>query len=330
MSDTTKEADFKALRGTAGFVSGDALAHRLDVSRTAVWKHVDALKRAGYQIESVRGRGYRLRHVPDRVEESAVREHLATRWLGRRLVCIDQTGSTNSDAAELARRNADDGTVVIANSQRAGRGRLGRSWVSAAGVNLYMSVLLRPTIVPAAAPQLSLVAGLAVAGALERERLSPRIKWPNDVLLGGRKVCGILTEIEAEADRVRFVVVGIGVNLNATLENFPPELHGKATSVHLETGRTVARARFAASLLGELERCYESFSTFGFRSLVPEWNRRAALIGSEILVSGAGAELSGRYMGIDDEGALLLEEEHSGQRRRVLAGDVTLVGGYGQ
>ncbi len=314
-------------------ISGGRIADSLGVSRTAVWKHVEALRDRGYEIESVRSRGYRLIAVPERITNESLSVALQTRRLGRRSVCVDETGSTNSDAAQLAREGAAEGTVVIADAQSSGRGRLGRSWVSRPGCNLYMSVILRPPLPPSVAPQLSLVAGLAVAAALDsvptaRDGLEARIKWPNDVLVGGRKICGILTEVEAEADRVAHVVVGIGVNLNSTEDFFPPELRDIATSVLLAGGVRVDRARFAARLLCELEGLYDRFLADGFGALVGMWNDRASLVGSDVTVSGAGEEVSGKCVGIDADGALLVEELAGSTPRRVLAGDVTIVGGY--
>jgi len=317
------------LKGAGGFVSGSDLAELLGVSRTAVWKQVAALKAEGYVIETERGLGYRLVSMPGGVGEGEVTVALTTSWLGRTLVSKASTSSTNSDAAELGRSGAPEGTVVIADAQTAGRGRLGRTWVSKPGMNLYMSVLLRPTIVPAAAPQLALVAGLAVAESLEAEDLAPTIKWPNDVLLDGKKVCGILTELEAEADRVEFVVVGIGVNLNSELADFPPELHERATSMLIAAGRRIDRAAFTALLLARLERCYERFRSEGFGALSKEWAARSALTGRDITVDGAGGLVKGSYAGIDSEGALLLKEPgEDGRVHRVLAGDVTIIGGY--
>ncbi len=332
MPTTNRVLIVAELRKAGDFVSGHDLAEQLGISRTAVWKHVTALKDEGYTIETERGRGYKLVALPGGLTEGEVASVLMTKWLGKRLVCKMETGSTNSDAAALGRTGAPDGTVVLADSQTAGRGRLGRTWVSRPGLNLYLSVLLRPTILPAAAPQLALVAGLAVAQALEAEGLEPTIKWPNDVLLGGRKVCGILTELEAETDRVEFVVVGIGVNLNSELEDFPPELHERATSVLMASAKKVERARFAAELLLRLESVYERFRADGFGALATEWAARSALAGREITVDGAGGVVRGTYEGIDSEGALLLKEggngEQGGTTRRVLAGDVTIVGGY--
>jgi len=299
------------------------------VSRTAIWKHIAMLESEGYVIERERGRGYRLTATPGGLTEGEIASALFTAWLGRSLVCKALTGSTNSDAAALGRSGAPEGTVVVADAQTAGRGRLGRTWVSQAGLNLYLSILLRPRIPPAAAPQLALVAGLAVAEAFEEEGAVAAIKWPNDVLLGGRKACGILTELEAEADRVDFVVVGIGVNLNSGEEDFPTELRARATSLRLDRGREVERARFAGRLLGRFERCYERFREHGFAGLAAEWERRSALVGRELTVDGAGEVVTGEYAGIDLDGALLLRDRDArGAMRRVLAGDVTIVGGY--
>lgn len=328
MSTATRARIVAELAAARGFVSGRALAEALGVSRTAIWKHVEMLASEGYAIDRARGRGYRLAAMPGGLTEGEVGAALATRTLGRNLVCKSVTGSTNSDAVELGRRGAPEGTVVIADSQTAGRGRLGRTWVSRPGLNLYLSVLLRPEIPPAKAPQLALVAGLAVAEAFEREGLGASIKWPNDVLLAGRKACGVLTELEAEADRTRFVVVGIGVNLNSTRDDFPPELRDTATSAKLAGGRDVHRARFAATLLQRLEECYARFLAVGFGGLVRDWDKRSALVGRDLTVDGPDGRVTGRYAGVDADGALLLDEPGGGRARRVLAGDVTLTGGH--
>jgi BirA family biotin operon repressor/biotin-[acetyl-CoA-carboxylase] ligase len=313
-------------------VSGHALADALGVSRNAVWKQIETLRRSGYDIEGSHARGYRLLARPDRISEQSLRVRLRTRWLARDLVCHESTGSTNDDAAVLARAGAADGTVVIADAQTAGRGRLGREWVSRPAINLYVSIVLRPRIAPAEAPQLSLVAGVAVARALELHGVEPKIKWPNDVLLGGRKVCGVLTEIEAEADMVGYVVVGIGVNLNSRLDDFPEELHDKAVSLSMTTGRPVDRTAFAADLLACFESAYDAFREGGFDALRGDWTSRAALIGRRVEVAGTSGTQAGVCVGIDTDGALLLKSDGADQTTpalRIIAGDVTLAGGYG-
>jgi BirA family biotin operon repressor/biotin-[acetyl-CoA-carboxylase] ligase len=310
-----------------GHVSGHELADRLGVSRNAIWKHIEALRGRGYVIESTHARGYRLASAPDALTADTLTGHLQSGLIGRRLVCHDVTGSTNDDACALARVGAEEGTVVVADAQTAGRGRLGRDWVSRPYLNLYTSLILRPAIAPADAPQLSLAAGVAVADALEAEGVDAGIKWPNDVLIEGRKVCGVLTEIEAEADMVGFVVVGIGVNLNSEPEDFPTELQDKAVSVRMARGRRVDRARFAANLFACFERAYDRWRDGGFGALREDWQQRAVLIGRPVEVAGAGDRMVGTCVGIDSDGALLLKGE-AGEVRRVIAGDVTVIGGY--
>ncbi|MFQ5352312.1 MAG: biotin--[acetyl-CoA-carboxylase] ligase, partial [Candidatus Binatia bacterium] len=277
--------------------------------------------------------GYRLVYCPDALIEEEIRPLLRPRGLYTRLVCFARTASTNKDAFECGRRGEAEGLVVIADEQSAGRGRLGRQWESVPGVNLYLSVLLRPDIPPAHAPQLSLVAAVAVASALSEIGLEPAIKWPNDVLLGGRKVCGVLTEIEAETDRVGFVVVGIGVNLNSEAEHFSEDLRDTATSVLIHSGRSVDRVAFVASLLGHLERLYATYTHEGFSAIAPQWEARSSLRGRAVTVVVAGRRLRGQCVGIDTDGALLVKEDSAGRSvppTRVLAGDVTLPGGYCQ
>jgi BirA family transcriptional regulator, biotin operon repressor / biotin---[acetyl-CoA-carboxylase] ligase len=375
---TSRSGILAALEETSDFVSGADLAARLGISRAAVWKHISALKHGGYDIEGARARGYRLVAKPSALSEAAI--HLkaaqlpsgaATR-IGKRIQVLDVTRSTNSDAMALGREGEPEGTVVIAEEQTAGRGRLGRTWESSRGVNLYMSILLRPGMAPWLAPQLSLVAGVAVAETVREEDVDARIKWPNDVVIlsreaaggsdatndaeparspaaagnrvirtgakpsmrGMRKLSGILTEIEAEADRVAFVVVGIGVNLNSDLGHFSPELAGKATSVSLERGRSVDRAAFTARLLARFEQCYDAWSKGGFAAIAPSWRALSVLDGRRVTISAPGETFEGVCAGIDDDGALLVEPVAGSEGapvRRVLAGDVTysaFEGGY--
>lgn len=334
-----------ALEEAGGYVSGADLAARLGISRAAVWKHVAALKHGGYEIEGARARGYRLLAPPAALSEAAVRSRLGGRQIGRRIVVLDVTRSTNTDAMELGRRGEPEGTVVVAEEQTAGRGRLGRSWDSSRGVNLYLSILLRPQVEPGRTPQLSLVAGVAVAETVREEGVDARIKWPNDVVVvaggdapdeaaGGngagarlKKLAGILTEIEAEADRTMFVVVGIGVNLNATAAHWSPELEGKATSVLLERGQATDRSAFAARLLARFDECFGLWTRGGFAAVAPRWRALSVLDGRRVEVAAPGQALVGRCAGIDDDGALLVDAGAAGIRR-VLAGDVTISGGY--
>jgi BirA family biotin operon repressor/biotin-[acetyl-CoA-carboxylase] ligase len=244
---------------------------------------------------------------------------------------LDETDSTNVQAIRLAREGAPEGSLVVAERQTKGRGRLGRSWISPASVNFYGSWILRPSLPPADAPQLSLAAALAVARALEP--LAPgriAIKWPNDCLLDGKKVAGILTEMDAELDRIVAVVLGIGVNLNAGARAFPPELRDVATSVRVATGVRVDRIAFAAALCDALECVYDRLLDEGFGALIADWNARSCLTGREVTVDCAGHRTTGRVRGLDASGRLELTVTANGPERveRIVAGDVTIVGGY--
>ena len=261
----------------------------------------------------------------------------ATRRLGRPLHFFDTIDSTNTSAARLAREEAAEGTVVIADEQTGGKGRLGRNWVSPPGVNLYLSVILRPRKPTSAAPQLSLLASVAVAEAIvQQTQLSPAIKWPNDVLVAGKKVCGILTEMQANGSRLRSVIVGIGVNINAPSSSFPEELQDKASSLFLMRGEPVDRVAFTVSLLTHLEKFYVLWLEKGFPVVRTAWEGYAsALLGKSITVTMPEGTVSGMVRGIDRDGALLLETvapegpaSSSHRVRRILAGDVTVVDGY--
>ena len=308
------------LREADGPLSGAELARRLGCSRTAVWKHVRALRARGWDIGGRPAEGYRLRAEPSGFDGPRLAAALAGTWA--RVVFHEVVESTQQVARELAEAGAPEGTVVIADRQTRGRGRLGRDWHSPAGVNLYLTVVLRPALAPARVPQLALVAGLAAADAIRDETgLDARLKWPNDVLLGDRKVAGILTEMQGEVDRVRWVLVGIGVNCNQT--TFPPPLRETATSLRLAAGRPVDRLRVAARLLGALEARYGRHQSGGLASMRADWESRSCLQGRTVEVTAGDHVTRGRVQGIDDEGALLLADA-AGTVRRVTAGEVTL------
>jgi BirA family biotin operon repressor/biotin-[acetyl-CoA-carboxylase] ligase len=308
------------------FVSGALISRELKVSRTAVWKHINSLRDAGYVIEAVPSRGYLLVSTPNILSEEEVRERLNAAIIGRRLVCLPETTSTNADAFRLAEAGADEGTVIIADAQKGGKGRMGRVWSSPPGINLYCSVVLRPTVKPYQAPQLTFLSAVAVARAIElTTELKPEIKWPNDVLISGRKVAGLLNEMSAETDGINFVILGIGVNLNMQAAQFPADLRTPATSLLLEQGRAVGRAQFAATMLMELDRLYGDFLQHGFGPVREEWQQRCNANGREVSVSDGAAEtMRGSFAGIDGEGAMLVRLPN-GSVERILSGDVRVI-----
>ena len=315
-------AILRLFREQGGFVSGETISRELHVSRTAIWKQINGLRKLGYVIEAVPSRGYYLMSAPDVLTVEEISAHMNVSLVGRHAVCLAETVSTNSHAFRLAEQGAVEGTVVMAETQTGGKGRMGRVWTSPAGVNLYCSVILRPGGMPHEAPQLTFLSAVAVARAIEQiSDLKPEIKWPNDVLIGGKKVAGLLNEMSAETDGINFIILGIGVNLNMTAEQFPSDLRHPATSLLLEIGRPVGRARFAAVMLNELDFLYADFRACGFDSVRREWWRRCNAHGRELVVTDGGAEIArGMFAGIDGSGALLVQGS-DGSINRILSGD---------
>jgi BirA family biotin operon repressor/biotin-[acetyl-CoA-carboxylase] ligase len=304
------------------YVSGEAISDKLGLTRAAVWKHVEMLRARGYRIDALPARGYRLAAVPDRLGPLELHPLLGTRELGQVLHCFEEVGSTSDVARELAEEGAAHGEVVIAEAQTAGRGRRGRTWVSPPRRNVYLSVVLRPDLPPARAAELTLVASVALCDALRQAGVEAGIKWPNDVLASGKKIGGILTELAAEPDRVSWVAIGIGVNVNAREEDFPPELRGEATSVLLERGQAAPRALFAAALLATLESWIDRHAAEGFEAIREAWRERNVTLGREVVVRTDGREITGLAEDLDAGGALLVRT--AGGLERVLAGDVLL------
>lgn len=306
--------------GGDDYVSGAALSDKLGLSRTAVWKYVEQLRKLGYRIDAIPARGYRLLEVPDRLTQLELAPLLATRELGRTLHHYETIGSTNGEAFKLAQEGAFHGEVVIAEQQTEGRGRRGRVWVSPAGKNLYLSAILRPELPPSRAPEVTLVAAVALAETIREAGAEAFIKWPNDVQVDGRKVAGILTELSADVERVHFIVLGVGVNLNSPPSDFPPEVAETATSLMGARNQRVPRALFTAALLTKLETWLDTWTEQGFAPVRDAWKKLSSTLGQEVLVRSENRELRGVAEDIDDSGALVLRVD--GKLERVLAGDV--------
>lgn len=314
------------LRETEGrVISGEELGCELAVSRTAVWKHIKNLMAQGYKIESVPSRGYRFLAAPDVLTTLELTIGLRTKRIGCQVTCVQETESTNFLAFRFAENAAPEGAVVIAEAQTGGKGRMGRHWESPPGVNLYCSVILRPPMSPARAPQLTFLSAVAVARTIEEiTSLQPKIKWPNDVLVNGMKVAGLLNEMSAETDTIHCIVLGIGVNLNMRREQFPRELRQPASSLLLESGDPVNRVAFTRGLFASLDKLYEDYLNNGFAPIREEWLSRSTVQGRTVRVSFGNGDTVGVVIGVDNDGALLLDHG-SGAPERVLAGDVTIL-----
>ncbi len=315
-------------------MSGQQLCERFGVSRTAVWKVINQLKEEGYTIESVSRKGYRLVESPaDVYSESEIISRLQTRWAGRTLYFFESTGSTNPDAKRFAEEGAPHGTIVVADRQTAGRGRRGRSWESPAGKSIYFTIVVRPEFEPDKASMITLVVALAVAEAVREETgLSTGIKWPNDVVVNGKKICGILTEMSMtpEMNEIQFLVAGVGVNVNQdSEEDFTPELRGRAASLKMEAGRSIDRAALLARILQHFEEDYDLFEkTLDLSELQERYE--ALLLGKDnrVRVLDPAGEYTGISRGINGMGELIVEKE-DGETVRVYAGEVSVRGLYG-
>jgi len=306
----------------SAFISGEEISHRLKVSRTAVWKRMNYLRTLGYEIEASTRTGYRLIRSPDLLTPSEIKPLLKTKWIGKKIHYFETLDSTNSQAYQLALNGAEEGEVVVAESQERGKGRLGRHWFSPPFLNLYLSVVLRPNISPHQASLITLMAAVAMADAIRKfSGLLPLIKWPNDILLGGRKVAGLLNEIQSEMDRIHFVILGVGINLNMDEKMFSEEIKSIATSLKIEMGQTISRKNFLQSLLQELENWYTIFMKQGSTMILKAWRDRAQLKGRQVKVTSFGEILIGVAVDVDSDGALILEMA-DGKRKRVVAGDV--------
>jgi len=310
----------------SGYLSGARLSQMLGVSRSAVWKQIEQLRQRGYQIEAVPSRGYRLCSTPDLPLAEELGRGLQTRVIGREIRYFTATDSTNRQAYALGEAAVAEGLVVIADQQSAGRGRMGRTWVSPPGVNLYLSVLLRPPLPPHAAPQLTFLSALAVARTIEAvSPLRPTLKWPNDVMVEGCKVAGLLNEMSAESDRLRFVVLGIGINLNMTADQFPGDLRAPAASLLRAGGVPVSRALFGRILLEQLDSLYHEYLQHGSPAIMAAWEAHCDMVGRNVEVDeGGSGTLRGIVAGVDRDGALLLTLP-DGSTERILAGDVRVV-----
>lgn len=306
-------------------VSGAELSLRLGLSRAAVWARIEELRRLGYEIEARPHVGYRLRRAPDLLHADDLLARLGrTRVIGRDIRVFKTTTSTNDVVEKLARDGVGEGVVVFAEAQTQGRGRLGRRWISPVGKGLWFSVLLRPALRPQEATKLTVMAATAVRRAMANHTgLTIEIKWPNDLLVSGRKVAGILTELSAEPDRVRHVVLGIGVDVNLNPADFPQHLRATATSLKAELGRSVSRPALAAEILRELDDAYAQLRAGRFAALAEEWAHHCSTLGRHVVIQVGDRRPGGYAEALDDEGALLLRTEH-GHLERILGGDVTL------
>lgn len=306
------------------YISGQKLSEQLGCSRTAVWKHIEGLRNEGYELEAIRKLGYRILSKPDKISSNEIHLGLETSSLGRNIHFEETVTSTQKIAHRLAYEGAPEGTIIVAEEQTSGRGRLDREWHSPKHKGVWMSLILRPNIPPFKAPQLTLLAAVGVVqGIQEATGLEADIKWPNDILINQKKVVGILTELQAEADRINSVIIGIGINVNHTESHFPDFIKNIATSLAIEKGEEIDRARLIQCILFKIEKLYQEYLQHGFHIVKLLWESYAISIGQRIIARTLTNTIEGKALGITDEGVLQLEAS-DGTIHHIYSADIEL------
>lgn len=307
-----------------GFVSGQKLSEYIGCSRTAVWKHIEDLRKDGYELEAVRRLGYRITKKPNKISGNEIKIGLKTRKMGYHVHFEETVSSTQKIAQTLVNEGAEEGTIVVAEQQTNGRGRMARQWYSPSGTGIWMSLIIRPNIAVQAAPQLTLLTAVAIVQAIEEiTPLKPDIKWPNDILINGKKLVGILTELQAEADKVHSIIIGTGINVNQSITDFPEELHRVATSIHLETDKQWDRARLIQEILLKFENLYSLYLAQGFRPIKLLWEGYAISLQKPITARTINGTVEGKAIGINDAGVLLIQTS-DGSVKQIYSADIEL------
>ncbi|WNY25191.1 biotin--[acetyl-CoA-carboxylase] ligase [Methanolapillus millepedarum] len=306
---------FKAAEGKT--ISGEELGDQLGISRTMVCKYIKGLREDGYEIQSSPKKGYTLKSVPKLLYPEEILSGLNTTLFGKNIHYFDEAGSSNDIAKKIA-STAEEGTIVVVEQQTGGRGRLGRKWASPKG-GIWFSIILKPKVALSAASRLTLTVGLSVTNTLRGYGIDAKIKWPNDVLINGKKVSGILTEVEAEIDTIEFVVIGVGINANMSLRDIPEDLRENSTTIRDETGKSIDRVDFLQKLLHEMEQQYIRFNTQPFSEILNDIIALSDTIGKDVKVTMPNRIVEGRVVGISKSGALLLKKE-DGDVEEIIAG----------
>ena len=301
----------KLLKESNDFVSGEQIGKTFDISRSAVWKNISKLKEAGYEINSVTNKGYKLNDEIDILNQYEIESKLKTKKFGKSFLCLNEIDSTNEEAKRFAQsedNRVDDGFFVISEKQTKGKGRLGNNWINSDNLNLAFSIVLKPDLLPSDITSITLIAGLSICKAFRKLGIMAYLKWPNDIIINGKKAVGILTEISCEVERINYVIVGIGVNINA--EKFDESISQKATSLFIETGTHFKRAEILNAILVEFEENYYKFvSAKSFSIFVKEYESCCLNIGKKIKAISRQGEIIGTAVGISENGGLIVKDD---------------------
>ncbi|GIO28434.1 biotin--[acetyl-CoA-carboxylase] ligase [Ornithinibacillus bavariensis] len=304
------------------YISGQEISDKLKISRSAIWKHMKELEKDGYEIEAKRNKGYRILGSPNKVSENTIQWGLETNWLGKKVIHKASTPSTQIVAHQLAQEGAGHGTVVIADEQTAGKGRLSRDWYSAKNKGIWMSIILRPNILPYLAPQLTLLTATVLADVFQKKlQLAPKIKWPNDIILNDKKVSGILTEMQAEQDKINYVIIGFGINVNHEQKELPNTIINRATSLKIETGQAWEIIELIQRILATFEEKYEEYMSKGFPIVKQRWEQNGYRIGEKTKIKSFQSVDEAVIMGIADDGALLAKYQ-DGEVKKIYSAEI--------
>ncbi|QEK11107.1 biotin--[acetyl-CoA-carboxylase] ligase [Crassaminicella thermophila] len=309
------------------FISGEELSRKIGVTRTAVWKHIKQLKEEGYEIESISRKGYRLLKEPDTLDPNALIIEIGSNFIGKHIYHFDSVDSTNTIAKKMAAEGAFDGTVIIAEEQIGGRGRLGRSWISPKGTGIWMSIVLRPNIEPTEAAKITQITAAAVANAIRKATgCEVGIKWPNDIIIHNKKVCGILTEMGAELNSVNYIIVGIGINVNVDIKEFPEEVKKIATSIRACVGKEISRKDIVKEILLEFQKLYLDFiENKNIKKSIDICKKYSVTLGKQVKIKNRDKEIIAEAIDLTEDGQLLIKNE-SGEMQTVISGEVSVRG----
>lgn len=308
------------------FVSGQKISESLGVSRAAIWKYINSIKEDGYEIESVSRKGYKLVSSPDVLTYEEIKNNLNTKYIGNNIIYFDSIDSTNNEAKKWAREGTKEGTVVIAEEQTMGRGRLGRNWTSPKYKGIWMSIILRPDIAPMKVSKITQIGAAAVTMAAEEMGIDTFIKWPNDIIMNGKKVCGILTEMSGELTKVNYVIMGIGINVNIEKEEFPEEIQIVASSLKIEKGQYIKRKELVSKVLNNFENLYNEFINEGkIDKSIEICRKKSILIGKQVRIIEREKETKAKALDLSKDGKLIVQYG-DGKVEEIISGEISVRG----
>lgn len=310
------------LRSTDTYISGEEISKLLGISRAAIWKHINQLKKEGYQIDSLTKSGYKLISSPDILSFDEISPFLKTKFIGHDILYFESIDSTNTFAKSIS-QNCKDGLVIIAEEQTKGRGRLGRTWVSPKRKGIWMSIILHPNLPPSEAHKITIITASSIYTTLSKFNIETKIKWPNDIIINEKKVCGILTEMNAELNHINSLVIGIGINVNTEVEDFNEELRQIATSLKIETGEFIERKKLAAELLNNFEKFYIDYiATKDIKPYLEIVRKNSAIINKYVEIIKPNEKYIAKVIDIDDDGQLIIDKD--GNIEKLISGEVSL------